>query len=53
MHSFSASCQRLYRVLVLITASMRQLMEEAELLQLAIRVKQVQLLSCDCRISQL
>ena len=29
------------RVLLLITASMRQLMEEAELLQLAIRVKQV------------
>jgi hypothetical protein len=35
----SVYCHR--RVLVLITASMRQLMEEAELLQLAIRVKQV------------
>ena len=36
-----ASAELRCRVLVLITASMRQLMEEAELLQLAVRVKQV------------
>jgi hypothetical protein len=43
MHSsFSvAAADRDCRVLVLITASMRQLMEEAELMQLAVRVKQV------------
>ena len=37
------------RVLVLITASMRQLMEEAELLQLAVRVKQVRRNTADSR----
>ena len=53
MHGVGVFSQRHCRVLVLITASMRQLMEEAELLQLAVRVKQVQLLSSDCRTSQL
>jgi hypothetical protein len=41
--------KRWIRLLLLITASMRQLMEEAELLQMAIRVKQARDMSCDRR----